>query len=275
MVEQVPGQVAVVGGERGSRGRRHRSDAGGHGGDRVTAAGRVGPDVLQQFLGSAETLAAQRRHGGRFGGGWRRGRRSGPVMVTACTAWYDPTARVRPRDGRVERRRHGRGGHQRRQVPPLMVALRATGRTTTGCGGGSHHRMVLGGERQCGGCGGMLLLLLLSATGGRATAHRILAVAGRHGYGRGRRMRWWFGGGGRGERHGGWHPRGTGQVRMPERSQGVGFVGRMGRQGQRWTERLGGRSAVHHLQAGPDYRVGGRVGGSGRYDSGFGRRRRR
>lgn len=68
MVEQVPGQLAVVRGERGGRGRRHRSGAGGRGRDARTAAAaarRVRSDVLQQFVGSAEALAAQRRHGGR------------------------------------------------------------------------------------------------------------------------------------------------------------------------------------------------------------------
>jgi len=60
MVEQVSRQVAaVVRGERGGRRGRHRSGGG---------PGRVRPDVLQQLVGSPETLATKRRHGGRFGG---------------------------------------------------------------------------------------------------------------------------------------------------------------------------------------------------------------
>jgi len=238
--------VAVVRRERGRRGGRHRTrGTGGHAsgrGDGTAAAGaarRVGADVLQEFVGRAEALAAQRRHGGRFGG--RRGRRR---RLHVAAGGYHPAARVRAGHGRVKRR-HGRCGHQRGQVP-LVVALHATGRTGAGRG---HHRMVLGGESQGGRGGGVLLLL--AATGSRAAAHRIFAV--------GRRR---FSGRGGGQRHGGRHPRGAGQVSVPEGGQRVGFVRRVG--GHRWrrAERFG-RGAVHHFQAGPDDRVGGRIGGGG------------
>jgi len=239
MVEQVPRQVAVVRRERGRRGGRHRArGTGGHASGRGdgAAAGRVGADVLQEFVGRAEALAAQRRHGGRFGGG--RGRRR---RLHVAGAGYHPAASVRAGDGGVKRR-HGRGGHQRGQVP-LVVALHATGRTGAGRG---HHRMVLGGERQRGR--GRGVLLLLAATGSRAAAHRVFAV--------GRRR---FSGRGGGQRHGGRHPRGAGQVRVPEGGQRVGFVRRVGWHRRRRAESLG-RGAVHHFQSGPDDRVGGRVG---------------
>jgi len=250
VVEQVSRQVAVVRRERGRRGGRHRTRrSGGHASGRgdgraAGATGRVGADVLQEFVGRAEALAAQRRRGGRFGGGRRR-------RLHVAAAGYHPAASVRAGDGGVKRR-HGRGGHQRGQVP-LVVALHATGRTGAGRG---HHRMVLGGESQRGR--GRGVLLLLAATGSRAAAHRIFAV--------GRRR---FSGRGGGQRHGGRHPRGAGQVRVPEGGQRVGFVRRVGGHRRRRAESLG-RGAVHHFQSGPDDRVGGRVGGCG----GSGRRGR-
>lgn len=267
VVEQVPRQVAVVRRERGRRGGRHRSrGAGGHASGRGrdgasgAAAGSVGADVLQEFVGRAEALAAQRRHGGRFGGGGRGWRR----RLHVSAAGYHPAARVGAGDGGVERG-HGSGGHQRGQVP-LVVALHATGRTGAGRG---HHRVILGGERQRGRGRGVVLLLL-AATGSRAAAHRVFAV--------GRRR---FSGRGGGQRHGGRHPRGAGQVRVPEGGQRVRFVRRVGRHRRRRAESLG-RGAVHHFQSGPDDRVGGRVGrrrggsggrGRGGFRRGSGRRR--
>jgi len=191
MMEQVPGQVAVVGGERGRRGGRHRTrSAGSHAsgrGDGATTGGCVRADVLQQFVGRAEALATQRRAGGHFGtsGGGRR-------RLHVAARNY-PAAGVRAGHGSVECG-HGSGGHKRRQVS-LVVALYATGWTSTGR---SHHRMVLCGKRQRGrGC---RVLLLLAAPGSRAAAHRVFAV--------GRRRR--FARSGRGQRHGGRHPRGAG-----------------------------------------------------------------